>query len=117
MLVTSRRIYSDKRQGKEYRVLADRLWPRGVSKEDADVDMWAKDLAPSDDLRKWFHDDRDSRYEEFAEKYRHELEDLAPDLDELRNRSEIVLLTAAKDVDHSHIPTLTDYLTDVLNDK
>ena len=56
-----------------YRILIDRLWPRGVKKEDAKIDQWLKDSAPSSELRKWFHEDKD-RYSDFKEKYLEELE-------------------------------------------
>lgn len=83
------RIYDEPDGG--HRILIDRLWPRGVSREQAALDPWAKDLAPSDGLRKAFHDGLP--FEAFAAAYREELEgaDLAP----LR-RDDAVLLTAAK---------------------
>lgn len=84
-----RRIYDEPDGGK--RILVDRLWPRGVAKEEAGLDAWAKDLAPSDELRKAFHGGMD--YDEFAAKYREELEDA--DLSVLAG-DDVVLLTAAK---------------------
>ena len=57
-----------------YRVLVDRLWPRGMKKEHLKYDYWAKELTPSSDLRKWFHDDVPGHWKEFAEMYRKELE-------------------------------------------
>lgn len=114
MEIIYRRIYGDERQGSEYRVLVDRLWPRGVSKEDADIDLWAKDLTPSSDLRSWFHENKDDRYDEFARRYRDELKETDFDLSELRKHSSIVLLTAVKDIETSHIPTLTKYLKKAL---
>lgn len=97
------------------RILVDRLWPRGVSKDAAALDYWAKELTPSAELRRWFHVDRDDRYEEFTERYRAELDDADhdEDLDALRDLGHdqsLVLLTNAKDVAHSHVPVLLEWL-------
>lgn len=111
MTVHVRRIYDDV-DVTGSRVLIDRLWPRGVSKADAALDLWAKDVAPSDDLRRWYHADR-SRFDEFAERYHAELAS-APlpgalaEVVALARRGDVVLLTAAKDVEHSHAPILAD---------
>ena len=94
------RIYEPAAAGDGRRVLVDRLWPRGVSKERAGLDAWDKELSPSTDLRKWFHEDRDTRYEEFARRYAAEL--AAPErqerLEQLRieaARHTVTLLTGA----------------------
>lgn len=97
-----RRVYDEPDGGR--RVLVDRLWPRGVKKEQAGLDAWAKDLAPSDGLRRAFHDGMD--YDEFAAKYREELEDA--DLSAL-DGDDVVLLTAAKGR-----PNHADVLADLL---
>lgn len=107
------RIYDDVVVGGR-RVLIDRLWPRGVSKADAALDLWAKAVAPSDELRRWFHADR-SRLAVFVDRYRVELDSEAwrePLLEvaALARRADVVLLTAAKDVDHSHAPVLAEVL-------
>ena len=94
-----KRIYEDSSEDDGYRVLVDRLWPRGVSKEDAKIDEWNKDLAPSTNLRKWF-DHKAERFEEFSTRYREELLMKEDELDKLRDvaRSEtITLLYGAKD--------------------
>ena len=93
-------------------VLVDRLWPRGVTKDSLGEFVWAKDLAPSDVLRKWFHDDTEKRYEEFAERYKAELVAAESQIGELLQSmtQPLVLLTAVKDVEHSHIPTLQNFL-------
>ncbi|MEU5089313.1 DUF488 family protein [Streptomyces sp. NPDC021356] len=112
--ISYRRIYEDvsPRDGK--RVLVDRLWPRGVSKEDAHLDEWLRDVAPSTDLRRWYHHDAD-RFAEFRRRYVSELGD--PDhqpaverLRELAARDDVTLLTATKDVDHSEAAVLADWL-------
>jgi uncharacterized protein YeaO (DUF488 family) len=99
------RVYDDPgRSGAEHRVLVDRLWPRGVRREALDLDEWAKVVAPSTELRRWFGHDPD-RFDEFARRYRAELKDApaASAMAELRRRARtgLVLLTGTRDVDHS----------------
>ena len=94
------------------RLLVDRLWPRGVSKADADLTTWSRRVAPSDDLRTWYDHDP-QRHGEFAERYRAELDDdeHVEALDEicaLARKGGVVLLTATRDVEHSHAVVLAD---------
>ncbi|MFD8481509.1 DUF488 domain-containing protein [Kitasatospora sp. NPDC059673] len=112
MSVRVERVYEAPNGG--VRVLVDRLWPRGLKKEDAQLDRWAKELAPSTELRRWFHGPH-SDYEEFARRYRAELD--APQvqgkLDELRElaaKGDLVLLTAVKEPSHSHVSVLLERL-------
>ncbi|HXR70044.1 DUF488 domain-containing protein [Actinocrinis sp.] len=110
-----KRVHDDPSPQDGERVLVDRLWPRGVSKERAALDDWAKDAAPSNELRKWFHEAPDERREEFADRYAAELDgpDQSRKLDELRARAAkhtVTLLTATKDVEHSHVPILLKQL-------
>ena len=103
--VPVRRIYDSPRDDDGARVLVDRLWPRGVSKERAHLDDWCKQIAPSTELREWYGHDPD-RYDEFARRYRAELEDSerATALAQLRERAAkglVTLLTAAKRSDIS----------------
>lgn len=112
-----RRIYDDV-EVEGARVLVDRLWPRGVSKQDAHLTIWPKDIAPSSELRRWYGHDPE-RFEEFAHRYRAELDDDAhrQALDEVRalaRRQDVVLLTATKDVDHSHARVLAEALREGL---
>jgi uncharacterized protein YeaO (DUF488 family) len=92
--------------------LVDRLWPRGVRKDALDVDAWLKDAAPSAELRRWFHEDR-SRWTEFRERYRSELDAdpsvAEPLLSSLREGS-VVLLTDAKDRERNHLVVLREWL-------
>jgi uncharacterized protein YeaO (DUF488 family) len=95
-----------------YRVLVDRLWPRGVAKKRADIAEWARDLAPSDDLRRWYGHDPD-RFEEFRRRYREELADRYERLEELRRRARtetITLVFAARDADRSNAAVLAEIL-------
>lgn len=95
------------------RVLGDRLWPRGASKATAKIDLWAKDLAPSNELRRWFHKDKERRFKEFSKKYEKELID-GTNLIELkkmlRGKNNITLVTGVKDIKNSHIPALAKKL-------
>ena len=95
-----------------YRVLVDRIWPRGVSKETLDLDQWAKELAPSTDLRKWFAHDP-VKWDEFQDRYRSELsqkmEALQTLLDDAKDKP-IVLIYAAKDRYHNHAIVLQSVL-------
>lgn len=96
------------------RVLVDRLWPRGVRKEAAGIDLWAKDATPSNELRKWFHENRDE-YQAFVERYEVELEGDAQqaalaEVRELAAGHTVTLVTAAKDVERSHVPVLLRHL-------
>ena len=101
--------------GSGYRVLVDRLWPRGVSKTQAALDEWLKDAAPSSDLRRWYGH-RVERFEEFARRYRAELRHppalAAVDrLVELAHERPVTLLTATRDVEHSGALVLHEVLT------
>lgn len=109
-----RRAYDDPTHNDGYRVLVDRIWPRGVSKDDLELDAWEKDLAPSDDLRKWFDHDPE-RWDEFQVRYRDELDADAASkiLDRLVDRIEsgrITLVYGAKDEEHNQAVVLRDVL-------
>ena len=110
-----RRIYDQDGDG-GYRVLVDRLWPRGISKSAAALDEWAKDVAPSTGLRRWYGHDP-ARFEEFARRYRDELRQ-APAVEVVRrlraragNRS-VILVTATRDLEHSGARVLRDVLVE-----
>lgn len=110
--IRTKRIYEHPEPSDGYRVLVDRLWPRGVSRERAAVDEWARDLAPTPDLRKWFAHDPD-RFEEFARRYEGELAQ-NPGLDRLAQRAldaPLTLLYAAADSEHNHAVVLAGALT------
>ncbi|MCM2412298.1 DUF488 domain-containing protein [Streptomyces sp. RKAG290] len=115
--VRVRRVYDPQEDGDGTRVLVDRLWPRGVAKERAAIDRWLKELTPSNELRTWYHEDRsDTRYDDFVDRYRAELADPvhAAAVGELvalvRDGGPVTLVTAVKDVPHSHVPVLVDHL-------
>lgn len=112
-MIRLKRVYAPlERDG--YRVLVDRLWPRGLKREDAHIDEWAKEIAPSSELRKWFHADS-SRWREFVVRYRRELSqpEAADALERLRARAKkgaVTLLFAAKDEQRNHAAVLRDVL-------
>lgn len=112
-----KRVYEDPAEDDGARVLIDRLWPRGVSKEAARVDLWCKELAPSDELRRWYDHDPD-RFDRFADKYREELEGASDAIERLREsvdlRRRVTLLTATKGLQHSHAGVLREHLADRL---
>lgn len=94
------------------RILVDRLWPRGVRKEAAALDRWAKDLAPSSELRKWFGHDP-ARWDEFRRRYREELREHADQVDELRGlarKGRITLVYSAHDEAHNDAVVLKEVL-------
>ena len=94
-----KRIYDPPHPADGFRVLVDRLWPRGIKKDNAAFDVWIRELAPSTELRKWFHRDP-ARWDEFRKRYRHELLARAPDVEALRQRAReqrLTLIYAARD--------------------
>ena len=108
MSVQTKRVYEPASAGDGYRVLIDRVWPRGVSKAKAQVDEWARDLAPSTELRRWFGH-RPERFEEFRRRYTEELREHADELSELRRRARrgtVTLLFGARDTEHSNAAVL-----------
>jgi len=113
--IAIRRIYEEDPGDGAYRVLVDRLWPRGVSKDRAAIDEWAKDVAPSNELRRWYQHDP-SRFDEFARRYIAELtvspaaEVFTRLLETARGRH-VALVTATKDVEHSGAQVLFDAMT------
>jgi uncharacterized protein YeaO (DUF488 family) len=116
-MLTIKRIYEAPIEDDGFRVLVDRLWPRGVSKEDAALDQWLKEVAPSAELRTWFGHEPE-RFEEFAQRYRAELES-NPTLDGLlataRQAEAVTLLYAARDPQCNHALVLRDFARDALS--
>jgi uncharacterized protein YeaO (DUF488 family) len=108
------RIYDETSSEDGIRVLVDRIWPRGLRKDDAHLDAWLRDVAPSTELRRWYAHDPE-RYEEFRRRYLAELRDpehqqALRELDELAHRGRVTLLTATRDVEHSQAAVLADRL-------
>ena len=114
--VRYRRVY-DERSGQDgVRILVDRVWPRGLRKEDAHIDEWLSDVAPSTELRRWYGHDPD-RFAEFRRRYLAELRDAEHQaavqrLRETASRRRVTLLTATRDLEHSQAAVLARWLTD-----
>lgn len=110
--VKIKRVYEPAERGDGYRVLIDHTWPRGVSRERARLDQWARELAPSDELRKWF-DHVPARFEEFRSRYRTELADrseLVGELRQLAREGPLTVLYAARDEEHNNAVVLAELL-------
>ena len=110
--VKLKRAYERPEAEDGFRVLVDRLWPRGVSKEDAALDQWMKEIAPSTDLRKWFDHDP-GRWEEFCRRYAEELHEnaeLVAQLRKLAHHGPITLVYSAHDEAHNDAIVLRDVL-------
>ena len=108
-----KRVYEKAASNDGYRILVDRLWPRGVTKVAARVDLWFKDIAPSPALRTWFGHDPE-RWDEFRERYFAELEKRPNDVVRLRDliaaHPVTTLVYAAKDPEHTHALALKDFV-------
>jgi len=112
--ITYRRVQEETSPRDGRRVLVDRVWPRGVSKEKAHLDEWLKDVAPSTELRRWYGHDPE-KFAEFRRRYREELADeghraAVGHLRELAARDRVTLLTATRDVAHSQAAVLAEWL-------
>ena len=112
MALHLKRIYEHPGESDGKRILVDRLWPRGVSKKEAKVDLWLKEVAPSPALRRWFGHDP-AKWTEFRRRYRDELEENATAVDELKKvigRSNATLLYGARDEEHNHTIVLKAFI-------
>lgn len=113
-----KRIYDDAAEDDGYRVLVDRIWPRGLSKEKANLDAWIKEIAPSHELRKWFGHESE-KFSEFSQRYKTELaknEEYKKGLIELKERLEeenVTLLYAAKDETHNQAVVLKEIIDEM----
>jgi uncharacterized protein YeaO (DUF488 family) len=112
--VRAKRVYYERNPRDGYRVLIDHVWPRGVSKERAHLDEWARELAPSDELRKWF-DHVPERFAEFRSRYRDELAAHREQVEELRRRARsgpVTIVYAARDTEHNNAVVLAELIRD-----
>jgi uncharacterized protein YeaO (DUF488 family) len=112
MKVKLKRAYEPAAKEDGFRILVDRLWPRGISKEKAAIGLWLKDIAPSTELRKWFGHDPE-KWSEFQKKYRAELKQNKEPLEILEehaNKGPVTLIYAAKDEEHNEAQVLAKLL-------
>lgn len=111
-MIRIKRIYEAYDPADGYRILVDRLWPRGIRKENAHIDLWAKEVAPSDELRKWFHHEV-ANWKEFEKRYKAELREsdaLSALLPDIKKHKTITLLYGAKDEEHNQAAVLKELL-------
>jgi uncharacterized protein YeaO (DUF488 family) len=112
-MIKIKRAYQPAEEADGFRILVDRLWPRGISKEKAMIDLWFKDIAPSKDLRKWFSHDL-GRWSEFKTRYLEELKTKKTLIKHIKNlekeKNTLTLIYAAKDEKHNNALVLKDKL-------
>lgn len=116
--ISIKRIYESPSETDGYRILIDKLWPRGISKENAHLDEWLKTIAPSDEIRKWFNHEN-ARFEEFSKRYQIELENKKEEIQHLLNLSgtnKLTLLYAAKNEECNNAVVLLNVLNQLKND-
>ncbi len=118
MTISLKRAYETPSPADGPRVLVERLWPRGLSKEKADVDVWLKEVAPSTELRRWFGHDP-AKWEEFRRRYREELRERPEELQSLRSLVEagpVTLVYGSRDQEHNAATVLNEMLESDLKD-
>lgn len=112
MYLSIKRVYEPAQKEDGVRILIDRLWPRGLSKEKAKIDLWLKDIAPSQELRQWFGHDP-AKWIEFQIRYRKELKSKSGDFETIREkakRGKVTLVYGAKDEKHNDAVVLAEML-------
>ncbi|HTK37785.1 MAG TPA: DUF488 domain-containing protein [Pyrinomonadaceae bacterium] len=112
MSIKLKRAYEKPEKGDGFRILVERLWPRGVTKEKAEIDLWMKDIAPSSELRKWYGHDVE-KWPEFKKRYKQELKDNKELVAELKSRvkkDNVTFVYAAKDEEHNSAVVLKDFV-------
>ncbi|MAL17484.1 MAG: hypothetical protein CL670_15160 [Balneola sp.] len=115
--VKTKRVYEEASSEDGYRILTERLWPRGVSKERAKLDQWMKGVAPSHDLRKWFNHDPD-KWDEFKDRYRKELygsEDIQKLIKLAEQKETITFIYASKDEEYNSTVVLKEFIEQLLS--
>lgn len=112
MTIQMKRIYEPPSDSDGFRVLVDRLWPRGMKKENANISLWEKNIAPSNDLRKWYGHDPE-KFEEFKSRYKAEL-DNNPEtekfLETIKSHDKVTFLFSTKDAEHSNAAVLAEWV-------
>jgi uncharacterized protein YeaO (DUF488 family) len=115
-MIRIRRIYDPEEAGERYKVLIDRLWPRGISKEKAGWNEWMKEISPSHELRKWYNHDP-AKWTEFKQRYKNEL---APKQDELKRLKQLeikhgtlILLYSSREEKYNNAVALKEFLMEM----
>lgn len=112
MRAVIKRVYEKPEKDDGYRILVDRLWPRGLTKEKAAADLWLKEIAPTTELRKWFDHDPE-KWPEFQKKYLKEIKENKEALTTLKGKmkeGKVTILYGAKDEEHNEARVLMDYV-------
>lgn len=118
--ILMKRVYEEAAEKDGYRILVDRLWPRGVKKEDLPHDLWAKEITPSSEIRKEFNHEEE-KFNAFKQHYLYEInenDEMAPFLETISEKLEtqnVTLLYAAKDEENNHVVILKDWLEEMLS--
>ncbi|MGB9728850.1 MAG: DUF488 domain-containing protein [Thermoprotei archaeon] len=118
-MIKIKRIYEEPSEDDGYRILVDRLWPRGLSKKKSKIDLWLRDIAPSNDLRKWFSHDP-AKWNEFKKRYIKELENnssLQKLIEIIKQKNSITLLYATKDKERNNATVIKEYIEFLLNNE
>jgi uncharacterized protein YeaO (DUF488 family) len=111
-MIKLKRVYEEPARKDGFRILVERLWPRGVRKEKANIQLWAKEIAPSAGLRKWYGHDL-AKWKEFKKRYWQELEGKEESLAEIRSRARrrtVTFVYAARDEEHNSAMALKEFL-------
>jgi uncharacterized protein YeaO (DUF488 family) len=112
-MMQTKRVYENPAKQDGFRILVDRLWPRGLTKEKAQLDLWMKEIAPSDELRRWFHHE-ESNWSEFVKRYKAELtkkKELLSELKKLeKDHGSVTLLFGSKDEKENQAVVIADIL-------
>ncbi len=118
-MIKIKRIYEKPSEDDGFRILVDRLWPRGIKKDESKVDLWLKEIAPSNELRKWFSH-RKERWIDFKKRYKEELKEkteLIEKIKKLENvHGTVTLLFSAKDVEHNNAVVLLEFIKEGSDD-
>ncbi|WKZ67413.1 MAG: DUF488 family protein [Flavobacteriales bacterium] len=116
MNIKTKRVYEQAGSNDGFRILVDRLWPRGLSKEDAEIDLWLKSIAPSNELRKWFNHDH-GKWPEFKRRYFSELDlngDVVSELLSHVKRDHVSPLYSSKEQEYNNATALKEYINSML---
>ena len=114
--VKIKRVYERVSPDDGKRILVDRLWPRGLTKEEAHIDEWFKEIAPSDELRRWFSHDP-SKWQEFKDRYKRELQGKREEIERIRKEADkgtVTLLFSAKDTEYNNAVVLKEVIITII---
>ena len=118
-MIKVKRIYEKPSKDDGFRILVDRLWPRGIKKDEAKIDLWLKEIAPSDELRKWFSHKKE-RWIEFKKRYKEELKEKTELIEEIKKieieHGTVTLLFSAKDAEHNNAVVLLEFIKEGRDD-